>query len=319
MGLKIRNDRPFADFEREILSDLQNENFAALEEKANNARETKERFTGGYWKLSILYTAITEPYSDGAETDEMWTTLLDKLKKWKQQMPESITARVALGKAYLHYGWFARGSGYSKTVTDQDWHTTQDRVKLAYDELMDAQKLRAKCPQWFETMLYIAMAQSWSDEEYDALLTDAVNFEPDYYYFYYDVGMKSLPRWGGHKGDWEKFAAAILKLDSKEKNIIYFLYVSQMVDRYYNEWLDRESISWDTAKKGYKELEAAYGVDKQRLNQYSLLASINEDMPEAYNSFVKIGDDWDDEVYSEKRFNEIKTWAIARYKAEHGE
>ena len=66
-------------------------------------------------------------------------------------------------------------------------------------------------------------------------------------------------------------------------------------------------------------METKYGVDKQRLNQYSFLASVNEDMPEAYDAFMKIGEDFDDEVYSQARFNEIKSWATARYKAERGE
>lgn len=41
-------------------------------------------------------------------------------------------------------------------------------------------------------------------------------------------------------------------------------------------------------------------------------------MPEAYKAFKQIGDDRDEDVYSEKRFNEIKTWAFARYEAENG-
>ena len=318
-GAKIRDDRPFADFQREILNDFQNENYTALEEKANQARLTKERFPGGYWKLAILYTTLTDVFAEGAVTDEMWLAMIGKLKKWKQQMPQSITARVALGKAYLQYGWFARGSGFSNTVAEKDLDKKRERMELAYTELTEAQTLAAKCPQWYETMLYIAMAESWSEEEYAALLEDAIKYEPDYYYYYYDVGMNALPRWSGRKGDWEKFAGEILKLDSKEKNMMYFLFVSHMVDNYYNEWVDRQSISWDTIKKGYREMETKYGVDKQRLNQYSFLASVNEDMPEAYDAFMKIGEDFDDEVYSQARFNEIKSWATARYKAERGE
>lgn len=317
-GSKIRRDRPFADFQSEILADFQNENFARLDEKAAEFRRTKERFPGGYWKLSILYGALTEIFTDGApQTEEMWATHLEKLKKWKGQMPNSITARVALAKSYIQYGWFARGAGFSRTVADSDMNKLHERLELAYEELKEAERLVDKCPQWYETMLFLAMAQSWNADEYDALFAEAVNFEPNYYYFYYDKATNSLPRWGGRKGDWERFAVELENLDSKERDAIYFLYVSNMVDNYYAEWSDRQSISWERCKRGYKELEAAYGADKQRLNQYALLAAVNEDMPEAYNAFKKIGDDWDDEVFSEARFREIKTWAIARYEAEN--
>jgi Domain of unknown function (DUF4034) len=317
-GEKIRSDRPFAEFQREILEDLKSENFDAIDRKADAARRDKARFTGGYWKLKILYGPLTEIFVDGIVTQEMWTGHLAKLEKWKQKSPQSITARVALGQAKISYAWFARGAGYSNTVTDKDADTADKRLKMAFDELMGAQKLADKCPQWYESMLFLAMAQSWNAEDYDRLFAEALNFEPDYYYYYYDKATNSLPRWGGSKGDWEKFAVELEDLDSKEKDIIYFFYVSNMIVNYYDDWTDQQNISWERAKRGYKQLEANYGTDKQRLNQYALLASVNEDMPEAYNAFTKIGEDWDDEIFSAARFNEIKTWAIARYKAENG-
>ncbi len=317
-GETIRNDRPFAELEREILADLKSENFDAIDQKANKARRDRERFPGGYWKLKIIYEPLTQIYTDETVTDEMWKAHLERLKRWKEKSPKSITARVALGQSYIGYAWFVRGSGFVGTVKDKDWDVVGERLELARKELDEAKDLPEKCPQRYESLLFLAMAQGWEDEDYDRLFEEAVNFEPNYYYFYYDKGMNSLPRWHGDEGDWEKYAEKLEKLESKEKNIVYFLYVSHMVDRYYDDWRDRKRISWERAKQGYKELEQTFGTDKQRLSQYAFLASVNEDMPEAYNAFKKIGDDWDDEVWSEKRFYEVKNWAVARYEAENG-
>lgn len=228
-GEKIRNDQPFADFEREILNDFQSDNFDAIDRKADKARREKERFTGGYWKLRIMYGPLFNIYTDGYETEEMWTTHLEKLKRWKQKSPQSITARIALAESYTNYGWFARGSGFSNTVADEDSRKLHERLDLAYNELTDAGKLSDKCPEWYEAMLFLAMAEGWDAEDYDKLLEAAIRFEPDYYYYYYSAAENSLPRWGGSKGDMEKFAIRIEKVNSKEKDILYYLYASPVM------------------------------------------------------------------------------------------
>lgn len=316
-GNTIKGDEPDAELERRILSDFQNEDFEAIDRQADAARRGKERLPGGYWKLKIIYAPLSKIYTDGFVTEQMWTEHLDKVKRWKQKSPTSVTARVALAESYTGYAWFARRSGFSNTVAPEDSAKTRDRLDLAYNELVEAQKLADKCPQWYNTMLFLAMAQDWEAEDYDRLFDEATSFEPNYYYYYFSKAENSLPRWGGRKGDWEKFAVELENLDSKEKNIVYFLYVGNEICYNYNEWTDRESISWERAKLGYKELEATYGTDKQRLNQYAFLASVNEDMPEAYHAFKQIGDDRDEDVFSEARFYEIKTWAVARYEAEN--
>jgi hypothetical protein len=314
---RIRDDRPFADFQREILNDFKTDNFDAIDNKANKARRDKERFTGGYWKIAMLYDSLTKLYGEDFQTEESWQAHLAKVEKWKQKSPDSITARIVLAESYTAYGWFARGTGFSDTVTDKDRNKLHERLELAYNELLEAKRVKDKCPEWYEAMLFLAMAQDWDADDYDRLLEEAIRFQPDYYYYYYSKAENSLPRWGGTKGDIERFAARIEKVNSKEQNILYYLYVSNLFNSYFDEITNPQNISWEKAKLGYKELEKKYGIDKQRLNQYSFIASSNEDMPEAYNAFKKIGNDWDDEVYSEKRFNEIKSWAIARYEAEN--
>jgi len=315
--LKVRDDRPFADFQREILADFKNENFDAIDQKANQARRGKERFTGGYWKINILYDALATIYGEEFQTEQRWKTHLETALKWKQKSPDSVTARIVLAQSYTNYGWFARGTGFSNTVKGEDQDKLNERLELAEQELKDAEKLKDKCPEWYEAMLFLAMARSWDAADYNKLLAEAVAFEPDYYYYHYSAAENSLPRWSGEAGDLERYAESVAKVDSPEQNIIYYLYASFLFSNYYSHLTNPQSINWEKAKQGYKELEKKYGIDKKRLNQYSFIAAAHEDMPEAYQAFRKIGDDWDDEVYAEKRFNELKSWAIARYEAEN--
>src|ERR1700724_1492406 len=96
---------------------LKEEKFGELDCLADHARSGKERLTGGIWKIHLLYEGLRQPVPYPVHaTQEDWTYLLQRLRRWVKARPESITARVALALAYLDYAHDARGSGYANTV-----------------------------------------------------------------------------------------------------------------------------------------------------------------------------------------------------------
>src|SRR6202035_1748768 len=96
---------------------LKHEEFDKLDCVANQVRSSKERFPGGAWKIHELYAGLYDPiqYPVRHATQEDWSNLLQKLKQWKTTRPKSITARVALARAYIRYAYDARGQGYADT------------------------------------------------------------------------------------------------------------------------------------------------------------------------------------------------------------
>ena len=318
-GETLENKSPFGQLANEIIKDFERNDFAAIDAKAAQARSRKERFVGGSWKITAIYYGIIGIHKEDLVSDNDWQNHLAKLKMWKTQFPQSVTPRVALGSAYIEYAWFVRGGGFAKTVTDRAWAIFHQRLDDAQRELMDAYKLPDKCPEWYDTMLILAMAQGWDEADYNSLFNEAVKFEPNYYRFYYRKTQNLLPRWGGRKGDWEKFAETILtNPHGDEAKMVYYLAVADRLINDDEDFTDHERISWAAMKEGYQQLEKKYGTDNQRLNGYALMASMQEDMPEAYVAFKQIGDKCDEEVWDcEKRFPEVRNWAIARYEAEN--
>ena len=106
--------------------------FVELDCLADRARSGKERLPGGLWKIHLLYQGLRQPVPYPLHaTQEDWTRLLQRLRRWEKARPESITARVALALAYLEYAHDARGSGYANTVSESGWKLFQERTAEA--------------------------------------------------------------------------------------------------------------------------------------------------------------------------------------------
>ena len=182
---------------------LEQENFLVLDSVAAAERAGRTRFPGGGWKLYGFYSAVESPKVKPPATEAEWADTLDRLKRWAAQRPESVTAHVALGYAYLNYAWQARGQGDAASVTVEGGRLMQERLKLAETEL---QRAEGKCPEWYYVMLQVGRLKGWEAEDLTDFLQRAITFEPEFYYSYQEVARGLMPKWRGKEGDVEKFA-----------------------------------------------------------------------------------------------------------------
>jgi hypothetical protein len=163
---------------------LQREQFEKLDCLADQVRSTKERFSGGHWKLHELYRGVSDPvqYPATHATQEDWNQLFRLLEQWQTKQPKSITPRVALAQAYIGYAFDARGNGLSDSVSDSGWKLFEQRIAKARLTLEKAAALPVTCPEWYVAMLLVAQNQSWEISETRALYDEAERREPGYYY-----------------------------------------------------------------------------------------------------------------------------------------
>ena len=181
------DDGPEYEYESQIMMYLVRNDYDSLDREARDARSRKVRFKGGPWKLYDFYEGISKPPSGDQATDEDWNLQIEALKAWVAARPESAAARIALAETYLSYGWRARGSGYADTVSDDGWNLFGQRVSMAASALVDAAKLKEKCPYWFEVMQQVALAQGWDKSQAKELLDAAMSFEPGFYHYYREI------------------------------------------------------------------------------------------------------------------------------------
>ncbi len=136
------------DYRETIAGLLEEREFKQLDCLADRLRSSKERFPGGGWKLHVLYEGLENPVQYPQHpTEKDWNVLLRRLKQWAAVRPRSLTARVALASVYVDYAWYARGNGYSDTVSASGSKLFGERTAEARRILERASVLPTKCPE----------------------------------------------------------------------------------------------------------------------------------------------------------------------------
>jgi hypothetical protein len=282
---------------------LTQEKFEELDCLADRARSGKERFSGGMWKLHVLYGGLYVPvqYPQHA-TKEDWNSLMPRLQRWVAARPTSVTARVALGWAYLNYAFDARGDGYASTVSGNGWKLFAERTAEAKRILEEARALPTKCPEWYVAMQKVAQNQSWDAADARALFDEANKFEPGYYYYARILANYLLPKWSGEAGGTEKFVQEIAdRIGGDQGDILYFQIAS--ANYVICGCGDDPHLSLPRIERGFVASEKQYGVSMLNLNRIAFLTTrfSGGDPIVADKALTRIGDQWDEETWIEKK------------------
>jgi hypothetical protein len=286
--------------------------FAQLEQEAEKARASKARLTGGVWKLYGFYEGVANPSGEGHSTEADWSAQLADIKKWIAAYPESATARIALAEAYISYAWVARGVGYARTVTRSGWKLFGQRIEIAKSTLVEAARLKQKCPYWYGVMQNVALAEGWEESVARELFQRAAEFEPSFLTYYRGYAYFVLPKWYGKPGEAEEFAEEVSqKAGGLEGDIYYFEIGSEIACQYdlYESPVPR--MSWERMKAGYAAIDQLYGQSNLKANRFAFMAYLLGDKPAAQEAFTFLGDNRDPTVWDKGQFAFVKAWASA--------
>jgi hypothetical protein len=303
----LLGEKDEAAFATQVRTQMEQENFLVLDSVATAERLGRTRFPGGGWKLYTFYSAVESPKIKPPATEAEWADTLDRLKRWAAQRPDSVTAHIALGYAYLNYAWQARGQGDAASVTPEGSRLMHERLKLAETEL---QRAEGKCPEWYYVMLQVGRLNGWEGEDLTALLQRAISYEPEFYYSYQEVARGLMAKWRGKEGDIEKFAEdSTNKVGGKPGDILYWQITQSIIgDRDLGNTL--QHLSWSRAMVGYQALAAQYGVTTTGQNQLAQMAARFGDYMVADETMTQIGERWDPGTWGTKEyFDKVKMWA----------
>lgn len=303
-------------YDDQVRDYLYHDEFDLLERVTAEARAGKERVPGGYWKLEVLYGGLGNPDADVYAPDAEWQYHIDKLKKWADERPASVTARVALANAYVGYAWRARGDGVASTVTEEGCRLFRERLALAKTVLDDAKGMGPKCPHWYAVMMTVARGQGWGRESHERLLGEATTFEPSYTAYYEERATYLLPRWYGRAGEWVRFAEESAgRVGGKEGSVLYYQIARSVAESSISEvrqniFLSGEGVSWARLRQGLEDLGQTYGASSHDENLSCLIAAASGDAKTSRELFDRIGDNWDANVWrSHDEFGIYKNWA----------
>lgn len=281
--------------------------FQQLDCLADAARSHKEMFPGGMWKIHIIYGGLDKPPLHATQED--WDVHMELLRRWVSSRPESITARVALAESYVNYGENARGPGFAGTVSESGWKLLAERTGNARQILEQASTLSTKDPEWYLAMQELVLHQGIERSARQALLEQAVKFEPTYYYYYRLYANSILPKWGGEDGEVAQFLQkAADEIGGDAGDILYFRVAGTLVCGCQGD--QQLKLSWSRIEKGFAAVEKQNGPSPENWNLFAHMAYSFGDGWAAEKVFDRIGDQWSEDVWqSSEAFESAKKWA----------
>jgi hypothetical protein len=280
--------------------------FDELESIAADARQKKELFGDGSWKLVQFYYAFE---CDEDEPESMWKLHDEIHRAWVKAKPASITANVALADFLVDYGWKARGAGFAHTVTEEGWRLFRERLAAARQVLREGSALAEKDPYWAKVALVVARAQGWDAADVDKLVDEAAAAEPTFWLYQTERATSLMPRWHGEPGDWERYAE---KAAADPKGLGPEIYARIVLELHgYHDHIFRETkASWLKTRDGLRKLREKHPASVALLSSSALLGALAEDRAFAKEMFDQLGMTYLPRVWGKPtRFTHVKHWA----------
>lgn len=330
-------------FSAEVRKSFDQQDYAKLDEVAFAARESKERFPGADWKLTVFYLTLLYPNNGATSSDGEWKAHLDRLQQWRKTAPDSMTARVAIANSWVEYAKKARNTEHDwsqiekKKIGGKEYQERLTQAKKALDfepgKLMagflakikreytpkPSSDLPSYCPHWYVVKLALEQGEQWEWNRYNNIFAAGVALEPTYYPLYQTKAVDLLPHNHGVKGQWEGFAENSMKtLGGAEGDITYYMIVAYVRQRYVKpdgkaDFYRDNNIWGQKVWDGFKQIEATYGLSRYRLNEMALMAAEAKQYAVARVLFERIGQDWELAVWQNKAaFDGHRNLASAR-------
>lgn len=180
---------------------LEGRDFAHLEKQASELRRSPRLLSDGQPELAGFYAGVSKCVQmrcgDEDLSPDAWIHHKALLDEWNKAYPNSTTARIARATFMKEFAWYARGLGFSNTVSDAQYKLFAERTKAARALFEEIPKSSVDDPAWFAGLLAIALVERWPSDRFDALHDEGVRRFPYYLPLYFLKAAYLSPRWGG--------------------------------------------------------------------------------------------------------------------------
>lgn len=291
----------FAKYKAAVRELFEQNNYEALDQLADSLRSSKEKFSGGYRKLTSVYFALQAPAGE-APSDTDWQQHIAHLKQWQMARPDSTAARVVLAAAYLQYSYVARGDGTASNVASEAWKQYQQRTESARKILEQAGARIAQDPVAMWIMLCVAQNQGWDRSQERSLFEKAIAMDPNYRAFYRQHALYLRPEWYGAEGDVAKFAEETYQRLGPVNGAIMYFEIATVTVCNCGPTSDGHKLSVAKIKRGFEQTTKEYGESIEQLNQFAYMSFLLEDTLALERSLARIGNRFVMEIWQQEEY-----------------
>lgn len=267
---------------------FQNKEFVALEREAERLRGARGKFGDGSFKIDAFYDGVL---AMDHETEANFHEHFAIHRDWEAARPDSLTRQVALAMLLTDYAWFARGSGWANTVTEEGGRLMRQRLNKASQILISASKFKEKDPAWFGAALRVGIGLGFDAKAMDFIVTSAKKDFPDYWPVDCARAYSLLPRWYGESGDWEKYAE-IASSNAGGAGPETYARIAIRLMSIHNDLFRETNVSWPRTKEGLELMMERYPDSKLIQSQAAKLGAMALDFHFAKERFDELGSQW---------------------------
>ncbi len=294
---------------KELIQWLRTKQFDELDRVAAQCTLRKPNLLTGY-ALHKMIEDIHTPMSMETGVED-WAEHIERIESWVKHSPKTVCPRIALGRAYVSWGWSARGTAFSDKVAKEGWGLLAQRLNKADAILKDAEKISAERPELYSVWLSAAYGLELPQKKIDEIFEKGRTAGRDFVNLYFVKSQFLLPRWYGNPGDWEKFAKQSAdERGGSEGDLLYMLIARRQAWTEGDDLFKNTKISYARMKKGFEVKLDSAPDEIVELNSYCYFACIAGDKATARSLFQRIGPKWRQAQWkNEGVFQKWKNWA----------
>lgn len=291
---------------------LQNKRYDVLEKHLLSLLRERNRNKDGQFLLNQAYHKLC----DVLETQNSYATRIFQLKTWLTQRNPSHFANACLGIIHIRYAWYARGSGFANTITDEGGRLFKERLLIAKEYLEKAYSLDQSDPHVPANLITVAMGLSLERNEMEKQFQRAILADPTNHQAYFNKLQYLMPKWHGSKKEMFLFAIESAKKAPQGSRISGVLLTAHW-EMYFrsgeNRSYFRDPNIWKEMKEVYQTLTKSFPEAKTTHNWFARTAYLAGDYEVARQEIRIIGDNWDKNVWGNRNaFEEVKRELSAR-------
>jgi len=245
--LSKANDETFEQASRRVQTLYQSEQFSALEDAINELVRTDDQFISGKPKASAAYWAFRQQMpAPGVAINE-----LERIKRWRNQIPQSFYAVFAESRYWYAVAWNERGSDYASNVRNESWNAFHTNLLRAKSLLLQSPASLKDTPLWHNLFLAISQDSQEVKSNPEEVLAAAALKWPKYYDFYEVRLTRLVPKWGG---DWPTVDAFIVDWAKKQSK----LEGNSLYARLYISMQSKNPVPTSEIKLHWNELKSSF-------------------------------------------------------------
>jgi tetratricopeptide (TPR) repeat protein len=285
---------------------LQNKRYDVLEKHLLSLLRERDRDKDGQFLLNLAYRKLCNV----EETQNSYAKRIFQLKTWLTQQSSSHFANACLGIIFINYAWYARGGGFANTITEEGGRLFEERLLTAKEYLEKAYSLDPSDPHVPAKLITVATGLGLERNEMEKQFQRAISADSTDHQAYFNKLQYLMPKWHGSKEEMFFFARESAKKAPQGSRISGILLTAHW-EMYFrsgeNASYFRDPYIWKEMKEVYQTLTKSFPEAKTTHNWFARTAYLAGDHGVAREELKIIGDDWDKDVWDNKKvFEEVK-------------